>query len=189
MSERFTSSPEQNVPMPEKGELTHELLSPETSTDKLHNEPSRHLEQIRANIEHEAMQSNATKEQLRVEEQQPVHHHYVTKKIKSAQYQETLKHVRHSLPKNQRRFSTFVHQPAIEQVSELGAKTIARPTGIIGGALFALIGGTIILWVGKHIGFEVPNSIFAILFIVGFMAGIVIEILKNLMTSLIKKKH
>lgn len=81
-----------------------------------------------------------------------------------------------------------MHQPAIERISEVGAKTVARPSGILGGALIALLGSGIAIYVARHVGFEIPNSIFAALFIVGFLIGISLELIVSLIKNL-RPKH
>lgn len=168
----------QNRPETRAEQLEPKTGTHEKSQNEVHHEHAEHIEHIRANIEHEAAKAEIAKEQLESSnEQQPEHHHYATKKIKSDQYKKTLANVRQELPKNQQKFSSFVHQPVIERVSEVGAKTLARPSGILGGALFALIGSLVITYIARHIGFEVPNTIFAALFLFGFLFGLFIEVL------------
>ena len=76
--------------------------------------------------------------------------------------------------------SKFIHQKIIESVSEVGAKTIARPSGIIGGGLLALVGSLLVLVVARKVGFEVPYSLFAVLFIIGFVLGLIVEFTRNI---------
>lgn len=146
-------------------------------------EHADHIEHIRSSIEHESNKTEAHKESQPIHENQPSHH-YITKKIKAEQYQKTLKHIQVMLPKRQQKFSVFIHQPAVERASEVGAKTLARPSGIIGGALLALMGSLTVILIARRIGFEVPNSIFAVLFIIGFALGIIIELSINLFKKL-----
>lgn len=164
------------------------LASVEARAAQSRHEHNEQIEHIRASIEKTAVESSHLHERQHAQhEQQPTHHHYITKKIKAEQYKQTIKQVQQRLPKAERTFSTFVHRPSIEAISEVGAKTVARPSGILGGALFALIGSTTVLLVARRVGFEVPNSIFAILFICGFMGGLVAEVALRFLRNLSPK--
>lgn len=100
---------------------------------------------------------------------------YTTKQIKNDRYRTTLIHVQKHLSPTQKAFSKIVHQPFIETASEIGAKTIGRPSGILSGGLIALFGSLSIMIIARRVGFEVPSSIFAIFFVGGFLIGIIIE--------------
>lgn len=190
MSEKYNQFLDSQPVSPEKQREQHEHLANnlERKAEQAHNKPAEHIEHIRADIERVAEEAEKTQERQAAHEQQPVHHHYITKKIKKEQYQNTLKQVRGQLPKSQQKFSSFVHQPAVERISEVSAKTIARPSGILGGASFALLGSFIVLSIAHHIGFEVPNTIFIALFILGFAAGIISEVLISFISRL-RPKH
>lgn len=177
MSEKFPQLLEYQPNETEVTQRQHEVLANnERLVEQSHNKPAERIEHIRHNIDRVAEKAERTQEQQKTLEQQPIHHHYVTKKIKADQYKITLASVRKNLPKSQQRFSSFVHQPVIEKISEVSAKTIARPSGILGGASFALFGSIFVLFVAHHIGFQVPNTIFIILFVIGFGAGILSEL-------------
>lgn len=185
MSENLQHNAEKQSHVHEYGNQHQEhLANLERQANASHHEHAEHIEHIRSSIEREAKEADYAKETQPRHEQQPSHH-YITKKIKAEQYRKTLKHIQEILPKRQQRFSAFVHQPTIERISEVGAKTIARPSGILGGALLALVGSLVVLYTARRIGFEIPNSIFAILFALGFVAGICFE----LATTLLKKLH
>lgn len=177
MSEQHPRDYEQLITPEQDHDRQEALASHHEQLEKSHNAYAEKIETIRDAIEHEAVSHEHEPVKLEHEhhdEHRP--HHYLTKRIKSQQYKKTVAEVQKSLSPSQQRFSKFVHQPAIEKVSEVGAKTIARPSGILGGALFALIGSSLVLYVARHIGFEVPNTIFIVLFIFGFIAGLLIEL-------------
>ena len=130
------------------------------------------LEAIRDTIDKETQ--SAEKSRALKAEQQPTTQH-VTRELKAIQYKETMRYVRRHLSPRQRKFSSFIHAPSIEKVSEVGAKTIARPSGLLGGGLIAFVGSISVLYVARQYGFEVPNSLFIALFIVGFGIGLLGE--------------
>ncbi len=104
----------------------------------------------------------------------------VTKQLKSQSYQKTLQHIRTQLSKPQRAFSKVIHQPAVEKMSAIGAQTAARPSGILGGATFALLGSLALLIVSKRLGFSYNYLAFFGLFLGGFAVGLILELLFRL---------
>lgn len=179
MSEVLKSHEQQRTP---EASVDHidKLQDIEKRAHESHHEHAEKIDTIRATIEHEAKTVERQHETPPSNERQPLHH-YITKRIKADQYKRTLIQVQAHLPKSEKRFSKVIHQPAIEAVSEVGAKTIARPYSIIGGALFAIIGSFTVLAIAKHIGFEVPNSIFFMLFIVGYLLVLAVELAVRLL--------
>jgi hypothetical protein len=150
----------------------------ELNTDKIEaakrarHEHAEALDEIRHNIDKQALETEKTKVE-NVEEQPTTQH--VTRELKAIQYKETLRYVRRHLSPRERKFSSFVHTPSVEKISEVGAKTIARPSGLLGGGLVALIGSIGTLYIARQYGFEVPNSLFMALFIIGFGVGLLGE--------------
>lgn len=104
---------------------------------------------------------------------------YITKATKKAAYKKTLRHVQHQLPKRERVFSKLIHQPVIEKASDIGAKTVARPSGVLAGGICALLGSTFVFYMAKHYGFEYNFFVFIVLLVIGFGIGLVVELLWN----------
>lgn len=96
--------------------------------------------------------------------------------LKSGAYQHTLLRIQQRLPKQVRIFSKFTHQKTVEAISETSAKTIARPSGLLGGSLCAFLGSLMLLYYSKHYGFTYNYGLFLILFVGGFVGGIIIEV-------------
>ena len=100
---------------------------------------------------------------------------YVDKLVQSITLKNELNNIRQRLPLSQKLFSKAIHQPVIRNVSELSAKSIARPSGLLGGGLCAFIGSLAYLLFAQYIGLTY-NYLLAILFFVfGFVVGICIE--------------
>lgn len=89
----------------------------------------------------------------------------------------TLASVRRSLSAPEQQLSKFIHRPVVEKVSDLGGKTIARPSGILLGGIFSFVGSLGVYLLAKHLGGELRYSIFAITFVFGFILGLIVELL------------
>lgn len=96
--------------------------------------------------------------------------------LKATTYRRTMKANRRHLRPQERVFSKVIHQPIIEKVSEVAGATVARPSGIIGGGLLAVLGSSILLWITKKYGYEYNYLVYMILFVGGFALGIIIEL-------------
>ncbi|HUP26785.1 MAG TPA: hypothetical protein VM124_04030 [Candidatus Limnocylindrales bacterium] len=97
--------------------------------------------------------------------------------LKTKAYDHTLKRIRQKLPKPARVFSQFAHNKVVEAASNAGAQTVGRPSGILGGSLCAFTGSVIVLYYSRHYGFTYNYALFLLLFIGGFLIGVVAELL------------
>lgn len=102
---------------------------------------------------------------------------YVGRQLKDMTFQRTLTRIRHKLPRTDKALSKVVHQPVVEAISQVGEKTIARPSGVLGGSIFAFLGSSLFLWSSKRYGFRYNYLLFAIFFVGGFAIGLVLEFL------------
>ncbi len=110
----------------------------------------------------------------------------IDKALKKEAYKKLLSHVQRQLPKSKKNFSKFIHKPVVESVSELGSKTVARPSGLFAGGLAALIGSVALVWTSRHYGFRYNFGTFLFLLGAGFLAGLVLEWLWNISRKLAK---
>ncbi|GAC1390769.1 MAG: hypothetical protein NVSMB46_01230 [Candidatus Saccharimonadales bacterium] len=157
-------------------------------------EVKKHLEQLKTAAEH-AAEANKEKdvdkllahaekqaksrEEINVDQYEPtggVISLGTNREIKKSAYDRAMKQVRSRLSLGEQTFSTVIHQPIINSASELGAKTIARPSGILGGGICALIGSSILLYFAKHYGFKYNYLFFIVCFVLGFFIGLLLEI-------------
>jgi len=110
---------------------------------------------------------------------------FVSNELKTMGGRRTLNNVRRHLNAPSRAFSKVIHQSAVEKVSEVAAPTVARPSGILGGGIFALLGSLILLYATKHYGYTYNYFVFVILFVGGFVAGMLVELIVR---ALFRKK-
>ena len=106
---------------------------------------------------------------------------FVNKELKEMAYARTLNRVRKQMGPLSRLTSKVVHAPVVSGVSEATAKTIGRPSGILGGATAALAGSLAYYWLTKHYGYEYSYSVFVAFLAAGFVTGWLIEVLYRLL--------
>ena len=148
---------------------------PDIEAPKLDVEASRHHVDKLAQPRHEtASRLNET-----AEDHQPTTH-YINAEIMRMSYQRALIRVRKQLSLSDKVLSRVIHQPIIDSISEVGAKTIGRPSGLLGGGFISLVGTTIYYWITKHYGYDYNFSVFLALAAGGFILGVVIELIFNL---------
>lgn len=101
---------------------------------------------------------------------------YVNRELKDMSFRRTMNNTRRQLKAPERVASKLIHQPVVEKVSEVAGKTVARPSGILGGGIFALVGSFLLLWITKKYGYEYNYLVFFMLFVCGFVLGMIAEL-------------
>lgn len=101
----------------------------------------------------------------------------VQQSMKNHTYKRELSKIQTKLPKTSRRFSKVVHSKTVEAISNVGANTVARPSGLLGGSVFAFLGSLVTYYMARHYGFRYNYLMMFLLFIGGFAIGAVIELL------------
>jgi hypothetical protein len=179
MSERLPHSPEQHKGADKELEKRQQeaLRELQEKAKESEHEHQKNLEQIRERAELEAASSEKTKSELAPSDKDEQKSLHINQELKSMAYQRTLKRARNKLPAPMRPLSAFMHQPAVEAVSELGAKTVARPSGILAGGICAFLGSAVVLWISRHYGYEYNFLLFALLFVGGFFVGLILELI------------
>ncbi len=144
------------------------------------NEHAASKEHLGHTAKQEALTAKETQGKIGEKEHpKPDSHMYITRATKKAAYKKTLGHVRRQLPKRERAFSKVIHQPVVEKLSDVGSKTVARPSGVLAGGICALLGSTFVFYMAKHYGFEYNFLVFILLLVIGFGVGLVVELLWN----------
>lgn len=176
MSEKLHESPERSVePIDTSESLKRVQEHLETSA---RHEKQPDAAEIRSQIEKLAISG---KESSAGERHKPVQHSHAThKQIKNTAYVRTLSKIQEQLPTATRVFSKVIHKPTIEKVSNIGAQTIARPSGILAGGFLALLGSAVVLFMSRKYGFQYNYTLFVALFIGGYFMGLLIELMGRL---------
>jgi hypothetical protein len=142
-------------------------------------ELSDQIEQIRAAVQEKAV-SGSEVNVVEQENRPPAHSFGTHKQLKHLSYRRTLASIQSRLKGPDKTFSRVIHKKLIERASNFGAVTIARPGGILGGGLAALAGSIFSLYLARRYGFHYNFSIFILLFVSGYVAGSLLELVLRL---------
>jgi hypothetical protein len=102
---------------------------------------------------------------------------YIDRAMKRVSLNNELNLIRAKLTPGQHILSRGVHQPTIRQVSDISARTITRPIGLLGGGVLAFCGSLIYLLFSKYVGLRYNYLVFIMLFIIGYLLATAIEFL------------
>jgi hypothetical protein len=180
MSEKHIPHIEQAPPAPSA--TAEHVRKPETHTT-VEAEPTQAIiEQLEHRARSQATTSteynNAKTEQPPAE--QPMGSY---SRLKYQAYTRTLAQVQSRLKRPEKTLSKVIHQPIVEAVSEASGKTVARPSGLLGGGICALLGSLLLLYLARRHGFTYNYSIFIIFLVGGYVVGLLLETLFKLAHS------
>lgn len=175
MSEKFVSHERHEIhPSPE---LAHEQdHKKHESAHNKHEVSHEKRQELAVEAAHEAIRGQETLSKVAETKTHQPHHDVASKQVKKLTYQRTLKRTQNRLRLPDRTLSRFIHQPAIEKVSELASKTIARPSGLLGGSILAFLGTLSVLLLSRKYGYEFNYLVFFMMFVGGFAVGALAEL-------------
>ena len=87
----------------------------------------------------------------------------------------TLKQAQNTLSSPERQFSKIIHNSKVETISDAVGGTIARPSGLLWGGIFSLIGSVGVLLVCRYYGYEYNYLIGIASFAGGYFIGFLLE--------------
>lgn len=151
--------------------------SAETPDDKIETEGAR------AEVA-EALQAHEEQPQATAEKEvAPAQEAVISPAQKEVAFQQTMVNLQKDMSAPSRSFSKFIHTPAVENASEVAGQTIARPNSILFGSLGAFIVTLGVYLLAKYNGFRLSGSEFIIMFILGWFAGLIIDLLRKIVTG------
>lgn len=95
--------------------------------------------------------------------------------LKEDAYKRTIGRIQNKLTGPDRRFSKIVHNPTVERASNIAAQSVGRPIGLLGGALFSLVGSAVFLYITRHFGYAYNYGVILFLFVIGYIAATMLE--------------
>ncbi|MEO8691181.1 MAG: hypothetical protein ABI397_00175 [Candidatus Saccharimonas sp.] len=159
----------------ERFEKINENLERSAETERTsHESEARHEALERASsIEKEAR--NKPEAETKLEKRRPA-----TKHERKASYNKVMDEVKAQLPAPSRAFSNFIHQPAIEKLSDAVGGTIARPNAILAGSVFAFALTLAVYLVARLYGYPLSGSESIASFTLGWVIGIIFDYIRLL---------
>lgn len=106
-----------------------------------------------------------------------------TKQQKTQAFQRTMSQARSHLNPVSRLFSLFIHLRPLEHLSSTLGATLARPLAILCGALGMVIAIVILYGTAKTVGYAVSGSEGIIGFILGWSCGVIIDVVRSLLSK------
>ncbi len=174
--ERESISPNKEPNPAESKEGKERLKELKEAGERSKHEQKDNIEQIRSSIEKTAI-SGKEASKGESDEKTPSRPTYVNRDIKEEAYQSTLKDVRKQLKPTQKFASRIIHNPVVESVSEVGSKTVARPSAMLGAGVFALISTSIAVIASRYYGFRYNFFVLVISLAIGFILGLLVELI------------
>ncbi len=96
--------------------------------------------------------------------------------LKANAYSKILSKTQLKLSKSARTFSKFTHSPTVDRISIVSAQTIARPSGFLGGGIFAFLGSATVYYFSKHYGYKYNYLLVFMFFVGGYIVGALLEL-------------
>lgn len=156
----------------------HEKTVHHPNSQETRHHPQESLEKIKLEIETESQSAESIKSNQELDRtlQNNESEIVINKDSKKRVLADTMQRVRHQLTPPEKKFSKFIHNDSVEKISEIGGYSMARPSGLLSGGLFAFAGSLLLLILVKHYGYEYRFSAFLILFGGGFLFGLLVEL-------------
>lgn len=132
------------------------------------------LEKIRENIEKTA----ASKKEIEHSRSETVASESVLKaggQLKNIAFKQKMRDVQRKEKPAERRFSRIIHQPVVEEISNLAEGTVARPSGLLFGGIFSVLSSLLVLYIARHYGYEYNFLVGIVSFAGGFALGLLLE--------------
>lgn len=181
MAEKYTPStqPENQKSYTKHGPSIERLDKKEAVARRIQEASPPRIERARRAATTESLDTNQLLGELARPSKRPQQESEIriTYEIKQMAYDRLLVSARRHLSPPSRLVSHIVHQPIIDTVSEISAKTIARPSGILSGGIMAFAGTLIYYYIAKHYGYSYNSFIFLALLGTGFCIGWIFELL------------
>lgn len=181
MSEQAPKAPEFRAEhlLPEHEQTSRRPAEADVTPNTVGNDPAQLLAEARDSVAETAASAEQNPLQ-RLESEQAASvapaATLVTRDLKKQALKRELKAVRRQLPAPARAFSRLVHQPVIRLASEAAGRTVARPSGLLGGGAMAFLGTALYLTFTKYYGIPYNYSVWLLLLAAGFVLGLVLEL-------------
>jgi hypothetical protein len=107
----------------------------------------------------------------------------ISQKDKKISFNQTMKQVQSELSPTERVFSRVIHNPIVEKVSDVAAKTVARPNAILAGGLSAFILVLLAYFLARNYGFRLSGFETIGAFVLGWIIGIIFDYVRVMVSG------
>lgn len=154
------------------------------------------VESSRERAKAEAMESAASIESGGAEKQSNPNHTPapatkrtapLSKKQLNDSFDNTMKQVQKDLRGPSKSFSKFIHTKPVEKASEIVGSTVARPNAILSGSVMAFVVTLVVYVIARYYGYPLSGFETILAFIVGWIAGILFDYFRVLITGKVAK--
>lgn len=104
----------------------------------------------------------------------------ITATERQASFEHTMHHVRKQLSPASRTFSKVIHTPVVEKTSDFVGKTVARPDPILAGSICAFLAVAGLYAYARYFGFALSGSETLAAFVLGWILGFGIDVIRGL---------
>ncbi len=174
------SSPERYADNTKERSAEIEKQHHERATQAAAEKDKESVSEMRRTAEHEARSSSELQQAQAQQEDAPEESSYVSGELKSLAGKELIAKARRHLRPTERQFSKFIHNTAVDKLSDVTGNTVARPSGLLVGGLFSLISSFSVLMICRHYGYEYNFFITLVVFVGGFALGLLLEAMLRL---------
>ena len=136
------------------------------------------LDDIRKEIDQTANTTEMLASETKAtEEPEAANTYWNSQEYRDLAFKQFMGKVRKNLSAPEKVASKVFHQPVIEKASEIGSKTIARPSGVLMGSIFSFVISLGTYLLAKYNSYDMSYSVFIMSFIGGFLLGVFVEFL------------
>lgn len=105
------------------------------------------------------------------------------KQEKRTKFTEIMQDTQKHMSPGSRAFSKVIHNPAVERVSEVGGKTIARPNAILSGSVSAFVLVLAVYLIARYYGYPLSGTETIVAFTLGWIIGLMFDYFKAMFTG------
>lgn len=176
-------SPERSAEQQRDLERAPEVLDhkAERAGEESREDKEKQVETARAEAEQEAISGREVSKGEHKPHNDESRH--IPHRSRKESFEHTMKDVRAELSAPERVFSNIIHNPVIEKVSDVAGKTIARPDAILSGSFFACVFVLGLYLLARYYGFALQGSETIVAFAVGWLFGIIFDLLRGMITG------
>lgn len=143
------------------------------------------LEKVKKAIEDSRPKESEELKKQMAQPKEKTHYAPPNKELKKHARRTYLGKARRQLDPTARAFSKWIHNDAVDAISEMSAKTIFRPSGLLIGGAFTFIASFYYYHLSQNNGFRYNFTAVLLTFIIGFIIGLFVEAIYRVLS----KKH